>query len=92
MDFVFINGSTPDEVNGNMFKWSVNLSAKVERLRDFVGLEANDMMRIVSAAANIVKIQIRQRQQEGECGTRSQVVGGEHSLGRVSLPRHPNGG
>ncbi len=55
MDFVLINGSTPDEVNENMFKWSVNMSAKVERLRDFVGLEANNMMRIVSAAADIMK-------------------------------------
>ena len=55
MDFVFINGSTPDEVNENIFKWSVNLSAKVERLRDFVGLEANNMMRIVAAAADMVQ-------------------------------------
>ena len=55
MDFVLINGSTPDEVYENMFKWSVNMSAKVERLRDFVGLEANNMMCIVSAAANIIK-------------------------------------
>ena len=38
-----------------MFKLSVSLSAKVERLRDFVGLEANNMMRIVSAAADIMK-------------------------------------
>ncbi len=55
MDFVLITGDTPDEVTENMFKWSVNLSAKVERLRDFVGLEANNMMRIVSAAADIMK-------------------------------------
>ena len=55
MDFVLIQGDTPDEVAENMFKWSVNMSAKVERLRDFVGLEANNMMRIVSAAADIMK-------------------------------------
>ena len=55
MDFVLILGDTPDEVTENVFKWSVNLSAKVERLRDFVGLEANNMMRIVSAAADILK-------------------------------------
>ncbi len=55
MDFVLITGDTPDEVAENMFKWSVNLSAKVERLRDFVGLEANNMMRIASAAADIMK-------------------------------------
>ncbi len=30
------------------------MSAKVERLRDFIGLEANNMMRIVSAASNII--------------------------------------
>ncbi len=55
MDFVLITGDTPDEVTENMFKWSVDMSAKVERLRDFVGLEANNMMRIVSAAADIMK-------------------------------------
>ena len=55
MDFMLITGDTPDEVTENMFKWSVNLSAKVARLRDFVGLEANNMMRIVSAAADIMK-------------------------------------
>ena len=38
MDFVLIKGSTPEEVEENKFKWAVNMSAKVERLRDFVGL------------------------------------------------------
>ena len=52
---MLIQGDTPDEVTENMFKWSVNMSAKVERLRDFVGLEASSMMRIVSAAADIMK-------------------------------------
>jgi hypothetical protein len=55
MDFVLIQGSTPEELDENMFKWSVNMSAKVERLRDFVGLETNNMMRIVAAAADIVR-------------------------------------
>ena len=55
MDFVFIGGSTPEELDENMFKWSVNMSAKVERLRDFVGLESNNMMRIVAAAADIIR-------------------------------------
>ena len=55
MDFVFIHGSTPAEVDENMFIWSVNMSAKVERLRDFVGLETNNMMRIVAAAADILR-------------------------------------
>ena len=54
MDFVLIEGSTPEELDENMFKWSVNMSAKVERLRDFVGLENTNMMRIVAKAAHIV--------------------------------------
>ena len=55
MTFVFIQGSTPADVDENMFKWSVNMSAKVERLRDFVGLESNNMMRIVSTAAEFLR-------------------------------------
>ena len=90
MDFVFIHGSTADEVNEDMFKWSANMSAKVERLRDFVGLEANSTMRIVAAAADIIQSKLVTNRR-GECGTRSQLVGGERSLGRVSLPRRPNG-
>ena len=35
MDFVLIQGASPEEIEENMFKFSVNLSAKVERLRDF---------------------------------------------------------
>ena len=54
MDFVLISGSTPEELEENMFKWSVNMSAKVERLRDFVGLENTNMMRIVTKAAHIL--------------------------------------
>ena len=55
MDFVLIDGSTPEEVDENKFKWAVNMSAKVERLRDFAGLENSNLMRIVAAAADIVK-------------------------------------
>ncbi len=55
MDFIFIKGATPDEIHENMFKWSVNMCARVERLRDFVGLETSNMMRIVSTAADIIK-------------------------------------
>ena len=58
MDFVLIAGSTPEELDENMFKWAVNMSAKVERLRDFVGLENNNMMRIVAAAADIVRAKL----------------------------------
>ena len=39
----------------NMFKRSVNMCARVERLRDFVGLETSSMMRIVATAADIIK-------------------------------------
>ena len=38
-----------------MFNWSVNMSAKLERLRDFVGLESNNMMRIVATAAEMIR-------------------------------------
>jgi hypothetical protein len=55
MDFVLIQGTTPEELDENMFKWTVNMSAKVERLRDFIGLENNNLMRIVMVAADIVK-------------------------------------
>ena len=52
---MFIEGSTPEALDENMFKWSVNMCAKVERLRDFVGLETNTMMRIAAAAADIMR-------------------------------------
>ena len=35
--------------------WGVSLSAKVERLRDFVGLEGSNLMRIVAQAAEFTK-------------------------------------
>ena len=55
MGFIFIKGTTPDVIQENMFKWSVNMCARVERLRDFFGLETSNMMRIVSTAADIIK-------------------------------------
>ena len=51
MDFVLIQGSTPEELEENKFKWAVNMCAAVERLQDFVGLENQNLMRIVAAAA-----------------------------------------
>ena len=39
----------------HMFKWSENMCARVERLRDFVGLETSSMMRIVATAADNIK-------------------------------------
>ena len=41
-----------------MFKWTVNMSAKVERLRDFVGLENSNLLRIVAATVDIVKAKL----------------------------------
>jgi hypothetical protein len=36
-DFIRISGTTPDEIEENMFKYAVNVSARSERLRDFIG-------------------------------------------------------
>ena len=57
-DFVLIRGSTPEEQEENIFKWTVNMSAKVERLRDFIGLENVNLMRIVMVAADVVKAKL----------------------------------
>ena len=51
MDFVLIEGSTPEEVEQNKFVWGLNMSAKIERLRDMVGLESTNLMRVVAKAA-----------------------------------------
>ena len=58
MDFVLIPGSSPEEQQENIFKWTVNMSVKVERLRDFIGLENVNLMRIVTVAADIVKAKL----------------------------------
>jgi len=55
MDFVRIEGSTAAERDENKFKWAVHMSAKVERLRNFVGLENANLLRIVATAAECVK-------------------------------------
>ena len=44
-DFIAIQGSTPEEIEENKFKWAVNMTARVERLRDFVGLEHANLLR-----------------------------------------------
>ena len=41
-----------------MFKFSVNLSSRVERLRDFCDLESNNLMHIVATAADFVKTKL----------------------------------
>ncbi len=58
MDFVLIPGSSPDEQQENIFKWTVNMSVKADRLRDFIGLENVNLMRIVTVAADIVKAKL----------------------------------
>ena len=58
MDFVLIQGSTPEELEENIFKWGVNMSAKVERLRDFCGLENTNLLRIIAKAADFVKAKL----------------------------------
>ena len=59
MDFVRIQGHTPEEQEENKFKWSVNFAAKTERLRDFVGLETSNLMRIVAQATAFVKAKLQ---------------------------------
>ena len=54
-DFIGIEGDTTEEIEENKFKWAVNMSARVERLRDFVGLENANLLRIVARAADIVQ-------------------------------------
>ena len=55
MDFGMIRGSTPEEIEENKFKLQVNMFAKIERLRHFVGLENCNLLRIVAQAAEILK-------------------------------------
>ena len=54
-DFVLIKGNTPEEVEEGKFKFACHMSARVERLRDFVGLENANLMRIVAQAATVVE-------------------------------------
>ena len=55
MDFIRIEGNSPEEIEENSFKWTANMSAKHERLREFVGLECANLMRIVAKASSIVQ-------------------------------------
>jgi hypothetical protein len=53
-DFILIQGSSTEEIEENKFKWAVNMTARVERLRDFVGLDNVNLLRIVARAADLV--------------------------------------
>ena len=55
MDFIHINGSSQEEIEENAFKWAVNQSARHERLRDFIGLENTNILRIVAFAADLLR-------------------------------------
>ena len=54
MDFILITGDSPEEIEEKKFAWSVNMTSRVERLRDFLGLENCNLLRIVSKACDIV--------------------------------------
>ena len=54
-DFIHIEGTSPEEVEENKFKWAVNMTARVERLRDFIGLQNTNLLRIVARAADFVR-------------------------------------
>ena len=55
MEFLVIQGCTPEEMAENKCLWGVSLSAKVERLRDFIGLESTNLMRMLAQAAEFMK-------------------------------------
>ena len=54
-DFIHIPGSSTEEIEENKFKWAVNMAARHERLRDFVGLENSNLLRIVAKAVDLVR-------------------------------------
>ena len=54
-DFIHIQGSSTEEIEENKFKWAVNMTARVGRLRDFVGLANATLLRIVARAADFVR-------------------------------------
>jgi hypothetical protein len=53
-DFIWIKGDSPEEQEENMVKYTANMAARIERLREFVGLESQSVMRIVAEAQKIV--------------------------------------
>ena len=55
MDFIFFEGESPEIIEQKKFKWAVNMSTGVERLRQHVGLEGMNIMRIVATASGFVK-------------------------------------
>ena len=80
-DVVLIDGASPEEIDKNMFKFTVNLGAKVERLRDFVGPEN-------ASSRHTEEEKWRQSRQ----GNGSAVVGGQRSMGLVAGTRRDDRG
>ena len=56
-DFIHIQGGSPEEIEVNKFKWGVNMTARHERLRDFMGLENTNLLLIVARAADFEREQ-----------------------------------
>ena len=55
--FIHIPGGLTEEIEANKSKWGVNMSARAERLRDFVRLSNANFLRIVARAADLVQRQ-----------------------------------
>ncbi len=68
------------------------MCAKVERLRDFVGLETSNMMRIVATAAEIIKKNKLVSGKQVNAAIVHKWLVENVNWGRVSLPRRPNSG
>ena len=58
MDFVLISAGSPEELDEAKFKWSVNMGAKIERLREFVGIDNMNLTRIVAKAKDIMSAKL----------------------------------
>ena len=67
-DFILFEG-TDEEKDQNQFKYIVNLPAKIERMRDFCGLDATNLMRITAEVRAIL-----QRQAAGKSMPTPKVV------------------
>ena len=53
-----IEGDAIETIEENRFAFSMNLSARVERQRDFMGVEGTNMMRMVVQAATVCKAKL----------------------------------
>ena len=58
MDFVLIRATSPEELEEKKFTWNVNMGAKIERLREYVGLDNMNLMRIIAKAKEITSAKL----------------------------------